>query len=177
MLSRVYTQLGLYPLNLFLSSKLTDPSFTINTFLSQLHSLNGTNSTTTDPNTFPTLVDYKLVSPTNPLFTIFQNHLLTPQPTPTPDSTLLILSLSKQLLSSNTNFLKSLNTSSPSSSSSTPFTIQAALLNTHTYPYLTNEIAAQSIPTKTCQNLQSVAHFGLINVLKQQNGSLLLLKN
>lgn len=169
MLSRLSSELAVYPLNLFLAAKHVEPSYAVKNLVAEIDAVHGMETSKTDPNTLPTLIDYKLVSPQNPLFKTIQEDLLRTQP---PLTTLLLLSFSKEMLGSNTQFINSLRTA--------PFTVEAALLNLSTYPYLADEISAQTAemhkPSETCINLQTIAHYGLVNVSKQHNGSLLLVK-
>lgn len=158
----IAAELSRFPINLILSARSVDPSYQIKSLITRIDSLHKQTTTTNDPNAIHTLIDYNIISPSNPLMKQFMSEYRLKSNT----NTLLLLSFTQEILSTNTEFITSLKNE--------PFDLISCILNTHTYPYL-KDISNNDHENRNLNlNLNIIAKYGLINVSKLKNNSLLL---
>lgn len=160
------TSLNAFPINLVLQNKAQALSYHLKRLVANLEIVQDT-APNEDPNDLPLLIDYKVIDATRnkPLHRAFRQQY--PQMQGLQNRNIVILSFTKEGLDTDTSFISSFKKKYKDA-----FRVSGCIVNTHTYPYLRD--ISRSRTSSVGENMYNIAALNLVNVQKQDDGSLVL---
>lgn len=172
--SFLLNSLSAYPLHLIITNSTRAFSYPLQNLVLEIETIGNSNRPLKDdPNDHTLLIDYNIIDQNlnKPLYDTFKNCYkaipLESGQNLNSNSNIVIVSFTKEGLQSDTSFIKSFKEKYEKL-----FDINACILNTHIFPFLRS--IKKSNTDNVSVNMYNIASLGLVNVEKNDDGSLIL---